>query len=170
MSDAVLRASSDAVKGLISAWVQLRRLKAEDERHLRREAAADLLSWIPELRARLYRLESGKCDRKACRRVMVEAYESVRRVRHRTPRGWRHLRLSLFDAIGNGAGSLVWIDVSPSAANRALTYDHRWTGNAAEYLGHMQDAVQRWGDSYERRAADRVLLLSYSEWLERSGY
>jgi len=164
----VLRASSDAVRGLLGAWMQLRTLKAEDQRHLRREAAADLLTWIPELRVRLYRLESGKCDKKAWRRLMAEAYESVRRVRHRTPSGWGHLRLSLFDAIGNGAGSVVWIDVSPSAADGPLTYDRRWTENAAEYLGYMQAVVQRWSDEYGRRSASKVVLLSYIDWLRRS--
>lgn len=167
MTDIVGKIGSDAISGFLGIWADSRKRRGEDERTLRRQAAEDMLFWIPALRDLLYRLEA-ECDRDEWRRVMTEAFASVRRTGESAPHGWNHLRGSLIDAVGNGAGSVVWIELSPSTADGDLTYDHRWTINAAEYLEYLQAQVQRWRNSYGRREAARVALLTYNDWLLRT--
>lgn len=156
-----------AIRGFIAAWSDARRRHYEDKRVLRRQAALDLLSWIPELRQLLVRLEA-ECDEAAWNDAMTRAYASVRRVRELTPRGWGHLHHSLFDAVGNGAGGVVWIDVAPSWAGDALSYSPEWSTNAAEYFEYVQARVQVWHHEYKGRKAARVTLLSYQDWLVRT--
>jgi hypothetical protein len=156
-----------AIRGFIAAcWDSIRR-RDEDKRALRRQAAEDLLSWIPELSTLLVRLET-ECDRAAWDDATTSAYASVRRVRELTPRGWGHLHHSIFDAVGNGAGGAAWIDVAPSWAGEALSYSPEWSTNAAEYLEYVQGRVQAWRNEYGARKAAQVILLSYQNWLVRT--
>ncbi|WP_157497063.1 hypothetical protein [Leifsonia sp. Leaf264] len=169
MTDAVTRLGSSALNGLLGLWVDGRRRLHEDQRLQRRNAADDLLSWIPEMRELLVRLESEQ-DPDVWRALMAKTYGSVRGTTDLTPLGWRHLRHSLFDAIGSGAGAVVWIDLDPEAADGELTYDHLWTMNAVEYLDHLQSVVRRWKKAYRQKDAARVVLLSYNDWLLRPSF
>ena len=155
------------IKGFIAAWSDARRRLFEDKRALRRQAAVDLLSWIPELRQLLGRLEA-ECDEAAWNDAMTRAYASVRRVRELTPQEWGHLHHSIFDAVGNGAGGVAWIDVAPSWAGDALSYSPEWSTNAADYLDYVQGRVQAWRNEYGARKAAKVILLSYQDWLVRT--
>lgn len=92
----------------------------------------------------------------------------MRRVGELTPRGWGHLHHSTFDAVGNGAGGVVWIDVAPTWADDALSYSPEWSTNAAEYLDYVQARVQAWHHEYRVRKAAQVRLLSYQDWLIRT--
>lgn len=100
------RLGSSALNGLLGLWVDGRRRLHEDQRLQRRYAADDLLSWIAELRELLVRLECEQ-DLDVWRALMTKVYGSVRGTTDLMPLGWRHLRHSLFDAIGNGAGAVV---------------------------------------------------------------
>lgn len=167
MTDIAGGLGGTAIRGFVAAWSDARRRHYEDRRVLRRQAAVDLLSWIPELRQLLLRLE-GECNEAAWKDTMTRAYASVRRIRELTPRGWGHLHHSIFDAVGNGAGGVVWIDVAPSWAGHALSYSREWSTNAAEYLDYAQGRVQAWHNAYGARKAEKVTLLSYQDWLVRT--
>lgn len=167
MTDFVTPASGNAVAAIIGAIVQGHTRKADDRRRLRREAAEDLLAWVPELRRRLVLLEL-ECDDSEWRNVMERAYASCRRVYEVAPPSWRHLKHSLLDAIGNGAGAVVWVDIAPAFADGSLVFDKRWTTNAAEYLEYLQSGIQSWSHAYTERQAKRVQLRSYSDWLLRT--
>ncbi|HEX4444521.1 MAG TPA: hypothetical protein VHZ81_13205 [Galbitalea sp.] len=167
MSDVVVRATGSAISSVITALTDGRRRRNDDRRAQRRSAADDLLSWIPELRERLWLLQS-ECVLSAWRTVMSAAFASCLRVGEITPGGWGHLTHSLRDSIGNGAGSVMWIDISPQSVQDDLVYDNRWTGNAAEYLEYVQSRVQRWRAAFSEREARRVRLLSYNAWLIRT--
>jgi hypothetical protein len=164
MSDVVSRISGSAIGSVIAALTDVQRRRNDDRRGQRRSAADDLLNWIPELRERLWLLQS-ECDFPAWRNVMSAAFASCLRVDETTPNGWRHLIRSLRDAIGNGAGSVMWIDISPELVQEDLVYSDRWTSNAAEYLEYMQSRVQLWKAAFSAREAGRVRLLSYNDWL-----
>ena len=168
MSDAATKLGSSAITGLIGVWGESRRRRLDDERTQRREAAADLLAWIPELRNRLLLLEA-EYDIQAWRDLMTRAYASARRVEQTVPHGWTHLRQSLWDAVGSGAGSVAWIDLDPTFVEPGLSYHHRWTSNAVEYLEYVQAKVQRWHNAYGSRRARKVVLLSYNNWLLKTG-
>lgn len=167
MTDVVGQVFGSAISAIITARVGDRRRREDDQRALRRGAADDLLSWIPELRDRLWLLQT-ECDLPAWTTVMTLAFASCRRVYEVTPARWGHLIRSLRDSIGNGAGSVMWIDIAPGSVRDDLVYDHRWTGNAAEYLEYVQSHVQRWRDVHSAREARRVRLLSYNDWLIRT--
>ncbi|MCU1471009.1 MAG: hypothetical protein JWQ39_2158 [Glaciihabitans sp.] len=167
MSDVVGRVSGSAISAVIGVLTDGRRRRNDDRRAQRRTAADDLLSWIPELRERLWLLQS-ECDLSAWRTVMSAAFASCLRVDEITPGGWGHLTHSLRDSIGNGAGSVMWIDISPQSVHDDLAYNNRWTGNAAEYLEYVQSRVQRWRAAFSEREARRVRLLSYNNWLIRT--
>jgi hypothetical protein len=167
MSDMTAGLSGNIIRGSLAAFSDARRRHYEDKRALRRQAARDLLSWIPELRPLLVRLET-ECDQAAWNDAMTRSYASLRGVRELTPRGWSHLHQSVFDAVGNGAGGVVWIDVMPSLAADPLSYSPEWSTNAAEYLDYVQGRVQAWHHEYKERKAAMVILLSYQDWLVRT--
>jgi hypothetical protein len=127
-----------------------------------------LLSWIPGLRQLLVLLKA-ECDEAAWNDTMTRAYASVRRVGELTPRGWGHLHHSISDAVGNGAGGVMWIDVAPSRAGDALSFSPEWSTNAAEYLDYAQGRVQAWRNAYGTRKAAKVRCSSRTGWSEPTG-
>jgi hypothetical protein len=167
MTDALLRLGTNGLTGFIGWWADSRRRRQQDQRTQRRDAAEDLLAWIPRLRDKLVFLESS-CDMEQWREVMTVAFASTHRVDEIIPDRWRHLRRSLRDAIGNGAGGIMWIDLTPSLANTPLTFHHRWTMNAIEYLDYVQSKVQAWQQAYSASTARRIDMLSYNDWLVRT--
>ena len=60
---------------------------------------------------------------------------------------------------------MIWIDLAPALVYGKLTYDHRWTTNAAEYVEYLQARVRRWRQQYTSRNARRVGLLSHNDWV-----
>lgn len=166
MSDIVGKAGGSLMSAVYSSLFAVWTRKDDDRRARRRGAAADLLEWIPELRELLVGLES-RCDKDRWEGTMRAAFASLRRVREVTPGGSNHLRQSIFDCIGNGAGAVVCIDSEPSLAEECPTFDRRWTENAAEYIEYLHSRVQAWRDEYATRNAAKVQLLSYNDWLLR---
>ncbi|PPL19213.1 hypothetical protein [Microterricola pindariensis] len=168
MTDVVGKLGGSVLGRFVGVWADSRRREQEDQRALRRGGADDLLAWIPELRELLVRLETTR-EVEPWKAVMSRAFTSMRRAEQLAPHEWRHLSGSLFDAIGNGAGSVVWIDLTPSLAEEAPTYDHRWTMNAVEYIEYLQAKVQQWKHAYSAKRAAKVKLLSYNDWLHFTG-
>jgi len=167
MTDALIRFGTNGINGIVGVWADGRRRRQEDERTLRRAAGADLLAWVPRLRDQLVSLES-RCDMDQWREVMTVAFASTHRVEELIPSRWRHLRRSLRDAVGNGAGGIMWIDLTPSLADAELTFHPRWTMNAVEYLDYVQARVQTWQQAFSATRAKRIKLLSYNDWLLRT--
>ena len=167
MTDALIRFGTNGINGVIGVWADNRRRRQDDERTLRRAAEEDLLSAVPRLRDQLVRLESH-CEMDRWREVMTLAFASTHRVEELIPRRWRHMRGSLRDAVGNGAGGIMWIDLTPSLADAELTFHPRWMMNAVEYLDYVQARVQTWQQAFSASRAKTINLLSYNDWLLRT--
>jgi hypothetical protein len=106
MSDIVGKVSGNLVSAVYANAANARTREDEEHRSRRREAAGDLLAWVPQLRNLLVTLES-ECDKATWDETMQTAFASMRRVRGTMPEQWKHLHHSIFDAIGNGTGAIV---------------------------------------------------------------
>lgn len=143
-----------------------RRKKESDAR--RSEAAKDCLQRFKHLRELLTQERSAVTHRTWVGAV-AEALEALDDAAHVIPPGMRTLRPSVRAAIGEALGSIALLQLEPEVRTWPIdAKSKRWNRYAWEYLDFASDALRVWRDS-DNKTAFKVQLMSFDEWLERTG-
>jgi len=145
------------------------RSRADDERRRRRAAAKELLDLLDPIVDRLRVLEELR-GIAYWRTHALPLFKHIERVEELTPSRWRHLRLSLREALGNGVdGAVALVEHQASDLTVEVEYNRRWSDHALEYIEMVARQVRRWEGKWTERSARAVALPSFNDWLITTG-
>jgi hypothetical protein len=149
------------VTALVSHQLGRRSDLERERRHVRRDAASDLVGALRDLKGLLTRFGRVDVRQPEVARAFSSWAAAFDRQQHLVPQDWPHVGSAVRSAVGTVFGAVSLADVRPDLEDFPLAEaDFEWQDDAYVYLDYLLDRISRWGN------AERVVApLRFDPWL-----